>query len=255
MGYALKLGSVDFSSVAVGQVTLVDPVPCTALSLDQSTLSFDSAEETKTLTATKTPSDTTDTLTWASSNTNVATVENGVVTIHGIGTATITATCGEQTATATISQTTIKAQYNIYKPENSAFGKDTFTEGDIISVTTTSGQRAIGQAYTNSDELRVNIGANSSALANTIELVKVPYGATKAKISTSDGIAVSINYSYIVDVTDLVTRNNKKYPKFVSQTTFVNTSTGLTVQYGQAVGFRALEASTATLDYIYFTAS
>lgn len=94
---ANKLDTVSFESV-----------PCTGISLSESTLSFASLTSS-TLTATLTPADTTDTLMWASSDTDVATVVNGIVTAVGIGTATITATCGEQSATCAITVANVVA--------------------------------------------------------------------------------------------------------------------------------------------------
>ena len=54
--------------------------------------------KTEQLTATVTPSNTTDTILWKSSTLDVATVENGLVKAVGYGTAEITVTCGTQTA-------------------------------------------------------------------------------------------------------------------------------------------------------------
>ena len=78
------------------------PVPCTGITLSESTLSFTSGDPV-TLTATVAPADTTDAVVWTSSNPSVATVNNGVVTPVGEGNATITATCGSQTATCSVS--------------------------------------------------------------------------------------------------------------------------------------------------------
>ena len=80
---------------------MVEPVPCTGISLSATALSFDS-KTTQTLTATVEPSDTTDTVMWDSNNTNVATVVDGVVTPVANGSATITATCGSMSATCVV---------------------------------------------------------------------------------------------------------------------------------------------------------
>ena len=71
----------------------------TGISLNKSALSFTTAGQTATLTATVTPEDATDkSVTWTSSNTAVATVSNtGVVTAVAEGTATITATTNDGT--------------------------------------------------------------------------------------------------------------------------------------------------------------
>ena len=56
----------------------------------------------QTLTATVEPSDTTDVVTWSVSPTGIVTVDNGLVTAVANGQATVTATCGTQTATCAV---------------------------------------------------------------------------------------------------------------------------------------------------------
>ena len=242
MGFALKLSDVNFSGVALDQVQFVEDTHCTAIVLDQDTLTVDSVGETKTLVATLTPAYTTDPLTWASSNENVASVVDGVVTIHGIGSATITATCGEQSATATINQTSIKPAGETKLL--AGYAPDEYSS--IVFVNSATGNNALGQKYTNKDELRVGNGDTKD-----IEMIPVPYGATKAKVHTSDGTAVSISYMYIADMNDISTSIHA--PKYVERKTFVNTNTGGTVEYGQCIMFRPTDSQAATLDYVYFT--
>lgn len=81
--------------------SLVEPVSCTAISLDKTTLSFTS-KDTQTLTVTLTPTNTTDTITWSTAPTGICTVDNGVVTPIKNGSCVITVTCGNQTATCNI---------------------------------------------------------------------------------------------------------------------------------------------------------
>ena len=74
-----------------GMTTTFDvEIKTTSIALSESSLAFDLIGKTATLTATAVPSDSK--IVWKSSNENVATVENGVVTAKGAGTATITAT-------------------------------------------------------------------------------------------------------------------------------------------------------------------
>lgn len=82
--------------------SLVEPIPCTAITLDKSTLSFTTADA-QTLTATVTPTDTTNPIVWSVSPSGICSIENGVVTpITSSGNCIITATCGEKTATCNV---------------------------------------------------------------------------------------------------------------------------------------------------------
>ena len=81
------------------------PVSATSVKLDKSELSLTEGDTAK-LTATVLPAETTDTLTWSTSNDKVATVKDGTVTAVAAGTATITATCGKFKAECTV---TVKA--------------------------------------------------------------------------------------------------------------------------------------------------
>ena len=102
MAKTLTIKGADFSTNKVTTVSFNGgSVPCTGISFEEDAFSFTDYTPV-TIEYTLTPSNTTDTLSWAISNSNVATVSNGVVTPVGLGTATITATCGNQTATATV---------------------------------------------------------------------------------------------------------------------------------------------------------
>ena len=80
-------------------VTVNIPVPATGISLSQTSLTLTASDQKVTLTATVTPSNTTNkSVTWTSSNTAVATVSNtGVVTAVANGTAVITAKTADGT--------------------------------------------------------------------------------------------------------------------------------------------------------------
>lgn len=103
MSKAFVIKGVNFLTNKLDTITFSDTVPCTALALNVSTLALTAIGGTSTLVATPTPSNTTDNVSWSTSNGSVATVNNGLVTATGIGSATITATCGTQTATCTVS--------------------------------------------------------------------------------------------------------------------------------------------------------
>ncbi len=80
-----------------------EPVAASGLTLSQTSASLAPGNSVA-LTATVTPSNATDkTIVWQSENTAVATVANGRVTAVGEGTTRITASCGDVTASCTVS--------------------------------------------------------------------------------------------------------------------------------------------------------
>ena len=84
-------------------VTVTSPVvPVTGVKLDKATATAEASKTVK-LTATVEPADATDrTVTWTSSDTQVATVENGLVTALKAGRAVVTATSEGISATCTV---------------------------------------------------------------------------------------------------------------------------------------------------------
>ena len=97
----------------------------------------------ETLTATVAPDNATDkTVTWSSDNAAVATVENGKVTAVSAGSATITATAGDKSATCTVTvNAPVTVDYTVTAEEwEAALSKDAFTNftatvklGDIVT--------------------------------------------------------------------------------------------------------------------------
>ena len=103
---AIQLGSAKITAkagdkTATCDVTVIATV-VTSVTLDKTTASL-RAGETVTLTATVKPDDATDkTVTWSSSNDDIATVSDGVVVAVKVGSATITAKAGDKTATCDV---------------------------------------------------------------------------------------------------------------------------------------------------------
>lgn len=103
MSKALVIKGASFAANKIETITLSESIPCTGLSVSQTTVSFIALNATQQLTVTKTPADTTDTVSYASSNESVATVSSsGLVTCVGVGSATITVMCGEQSVTCLV---------------------------------------------------------------------------------------------------------------------------------------------------------
>lgn len=127
MGKALVIKHMNFSTNKLATVQLIEEIPCTGVSLDYQTLSINYGE-TGTLTATAIPADTTDEITWNSSDTNVATIADGVVTATGLGTATITVSCGSYSATCTVTVVAVMSGTNL--PQVNLSGVATYSGGD-----------------------------------------------------------------------------------------------------------------------------
>ena len=245
MGYALKIKNVNFSENALDKVNFIEPVPCTGISIDKDTLTFEKVGDTEQLTATVTPSDTTDAVIWSSSDDNVATVVNGLVTIHGIGTATITATCGYQSASATVEQTAIRPQRAYKTITGITIGSNTVTGGKVLGTSSASGQSSGGHDYSNSDNLRIMGGATRG-----IECIPVPYGATKVKVTSS--ISSLPNYIEVVDVDEFLRFSGENYPAFLWNKAFPFSGGFCAVEYGQAFVFRGQSANIESVTDVYF---
>ena len=104
----------------------VEPTPVESIELDKTEASVGIGGQVE-LKATVLPEDASDkTVTWASSDEDVATVENGVVTALKAGTATITATAGEYSA---------ECEINVMEYEFIVeFNKDVFLPGETVTA-------------------------------------------------------------------------------------------------------------------------
>ena len=106
--YAVAAGTAMITAEADGKVAwcTVKVIPSVIgverVSLDTATATLTEGE-TITIIATVTPEDATDkTVTWSTSDANVATVDNGIVSALSAGTAIITAKAGDKTASCTV---------------------------------------------------------------------------------------------------------------------------------------------------------
>lgn len=247
MGKALLIKGMNFSAVALDQVEIGDAIPCTGISLSPSTLSFDTHEESKTLTATLTPANTTDDLSWASSNENVATVsDEGVVTIHGIGTAVITATCGSISESITITQTMLKQMRALYEA-NGKYPERISSSTLVIRISSNSGNAMFAQAKDTDDTKLQIYGTTETA----VEMVPVPYGATVCKVASKTD-SFWISYMLFANMNNLIDYDGGKYPEYIKSESGFSSATGKAVEYGQCVAFRVQDTHYGKPAYIYF---
>lgn len=186
MAKTLVLNGTNFAANKVAKVTWGESIPCTGISLDETTKDVTSMEAF-TLTATPTPSNTTDEVSWFSSDNDVATVANGVVTPVGLGEATITVMCGNYSATCALSVDNVvpiyKAVcgYNLYRRTSTGnaatTGKQSYEQISffIIAADQESGLYPI--------ESKTDVDTSPYRFVP----IMIPKGATKIIISTSQG--------------------------------------------------------------------
>lgn len=189
MSKAFVINGVNFSVNKLDTVTLNDPKPCTGISLNHSSYSFTSIGATVTLTATLTPNDTTDDLVWSTSNESVATVSNGVVTAVGLGTATITATCGSQTATCAVTAT------NVLSFTSQLYEKVTKGTGtrDYAELNPTDGQRYAALFDTlHATDKRVRKASSSTAPATNLYPIILGANASTVTADVPDVIRITV---------------------------------------------------------------
>ena len=135
MIFAASLFAITFSACSDDGDDNND-VAVTGITLSESGITLVAGGETATLTATVTPDNATDkTVTWTSSNTSVATVEDGVVTPVAEGTATITARAGDQTAECEV---TVNPEGTIIPVTKFELNKTSLTLNEEASETLTA---------------------------------------------------------------------------------------------------------------------
>lgn len=176
------------------------PTPATSISLNKSALSFTTIGATQTLVATVMPSDSTDTVTWSSSDTSVVTVNNGVVTTVAYGSATITATAGNVSATCSVvvAQATLTSISAVYTQSGTVYDTDSLDslKSDLVVTATWS------------DSSTSTVAANDYTLSGTLtegtSTITVAYGGK----TTTFNVTVTRGIDYTADLLSDVTWND-----------------------------------------------
>lgn len=216
MARTLIIKNADFSVNKVATVEIEEDVPCTGITLNESTSAITSINGTDTLTAATTPADTTDTVVWSTSNPDVATVAGGIVTATGCGTATITATCGSFSATCEVTVTHVAV---LTFAKNMYVSKD--NNKDYLSGGTALDKYAVG--YSSSGTLRLTYennpwyGVEIPNGANTISITAA--GAYKTYgfwVSTDEACTASQIIALAYDKNDFGTPTNYSGVRTVS---------------------------------------
>lgn len=237
MKNVLVIRGADFSSHKVKKIDFViDEIPCAGLSINESS-HVATTFGNFTLAATPSPSNTTDEVIWESSNDNIATVTNGVVSIVGVGNVDIIARCGNQVATCSVNAGAIEMN-DLYFINEQVSANGSAGSGNIQRGTPGTKPNAfLGVIRVSDDTSIVQIAAygSNSEKVRTIPIV-MPYGATKIRITSTSAIP-STNYNYVYWCDSKTAFGSAKSALYVNANTIGNLSSIVGgVEYPMAEG-------------------
>lgn len=191
---------------------LYPPIPATAISLSTNSISWTTTGQTQQLTATLTPSTSTDTVTWASSDTSVATVSSsGLVTGVALGSATITATASSVSATCSvvIATATLSSISAVYTQSGTVYDTDSLDslKSDLVVTATWSDSSTTTVAsadYTLSGTLTVGTSTITVSYGGQTTTFTVTVSSDLPSVYTwlykaSDGELLSEKTAYVTE--------------------------------------------------------
>ena len=158
--------------------------PATGVTLSETALTLHETESAE-LTATVAPENTTDTLTWSSSDEKIATVADGKVTAVAAGTATITASCGDVKAecTVTVEPSVAATAVVLNKTALSLYTGDTAVLTAAVQPDDTTDKTV---TWTSSDEAVVTVkNGTVTAVAAGTATVKATCGSVSGECTVT----------------------------------------------------------------------
>lgn len=180
MSKAIVIKNANFSTNKLTTIRF-GAVPCTGISLEEE--SYTLTDDTPIgVEFTVTPSNTTDTVSWSSSDETVMTVSNGTITPIGNGTATLTVTCGGYSDTATV---VVEIEVVYTGPYAGAARANIATDINPNCVTVGSVTNRL-TAY-GSGSMATTYLAQHTSYSTDIPGIKLPAYAVKVKVSRADG--------------------------------------------------------------------
>lgn len=214
MGKALVINNANFETNSLDTINF-NGIDCTDVSVSPSTISFTEGGETQELTVVKTPSDTTDSVVFETSNSDVVTVDgNGVVTCTGLGEATITVRCGNASATCAVSATSLEI----------GVGAE-WSVGETNYYSTTEGQMVIiADAASKYMFAAKSIESGSTADVyyrnHTVYPLEIPLGSGQIKVTMDSYIGNRLQVGWF-------NSKSKPYTKFPSCIEGIEKVTGI----------------------------
>lgn len=216
MARTLIIKNADFSVNKVTTVEIEEEIPCTGITLNKSTSAINHLGDTDTLIATVTPYNTTDSVVWSTSDSEVVTVAGGVVTAIGCGTATVTAVCGGYSVTCEVTVTHVA---DLSFAKNMYVGKD--SNKDYLSGGTSLDKFAVGYSETGTLKLTSQsvpwYGVVIPNGANTISITATgAYQTYGFWVSATEHCAASQSIALAYDKDDFGTPTNYSEPRTVT---------------------------------------
>ena len=157
-------------------------VPVSSVSLDKTTVTLKQNQGTM-LTATVYPPDATDkTVTWFSSNTSVATVDDGKVIAVGLGKATVTAKAGNKSASCSIT-----VEKDEVRVTGISFISHDTIEMDPYDVLDISSLYTIYPSNATNKDVNITSSNNSVVMVLGTQLSAIAPGTAEITVITSDG--------------------------------------------------------------------
>ncbi len=165
----------------------VETIPCTALTLDDSDVMLTFVGDSWNITASVEPMDTTDVITYSSSDEKVATVSSsGEIRSVGEGTAVITVVCGDQTAQCAVTCTVETLPPETTEPEVTTAPTTAPTEP--TTQPTEPAQTVTGPCKISHSDVTIKVGESfnlklKDAYGNVVEVTWVAKNSSKVTIS------------------------------------------------------------------------
>ena len=181
---------------------LYPPIRAASITLNTDTVKLKTLGATQQLTATVLPADATDKVVWASSDTSVTTVVDGLVTSVAYGSATITATAGDVSASASVlvAQAEVTGIIAVFE-QGGATIYDTASLDDLKPMLTVTASYDDGTSQTVTDYTL------SGTLTEGTSVVTVSYGGKTATFNVTVTHAVSDTSPVITDTNKYLSNN------------------------------------------------
>ena len=207
---------------------LTNVVEVQSITLSPTTLSLE-VGQSQTLIATVLPTNATDkTVTWTSSNTSVASVANGVVSAKTVGTATITAKAGNQTATCAVTVSPIEVQSITLSPTTLSLGVG---QSQTLTATVLPNNATDKTVTWTSNNTSVASVANGKVTANAVGTATI---TARAGTKTATCL-VTVNKGVVINGVCWATRNVDDFRTFAS----TPESAGKFYQWNRTIAYHA----------------